>query len=99
MIEVQKIACVNDAGFVMWFSAVTAGGSSDSSGNYPIDQTRVIDLGETPFREGIEFWPEVHAILGKTQSAGDHIVFKMNGQTATYEVRGTTLDYSIRLIS
>ena len=58
----------------------------------------MIDLAETPFREGIEFWPEVHAILGKTQSASDHIVFKLNGQTATYEVRGTTLNYSIKLI-
>ncbi|MGH7047902.1 MAG: hypothetical protein ACREE2_16100 [Stellaceae bacterium] len=98
MVEVQKIACTNNAGFVMWFQAVTAGGTSNGTDTYPIDQTRVIDLGATPFREGVEFWPEVHAILGKTQSAGQHIVFKMNGQTATYEVRGTTLNYSINLI-
>lgn len=98
MVEAQKIACVNNAAFVMYFLAVTAGGTSDPTDNYPIDQTRVIDLGETPFREGVEFWPEVHAILGKTQSAGEHIVFRMNGQTATYEVRGTTLNYSINLI-
>ncbi|HTV45432.1 MAG TPA: hypothetical protein VMF05_08955 [Stellaceae bacterium] len=98
MVEVQKIACTNNAGFVMWFQAVTTGGTSNGTDTYPIDQTRVIDLGSTPFREGVEFWPEVHAILGKTQSADQHIVFKMNGQTATYEVRGTTLNYSINLI-
>ena len=98
MIQAQKIACVNDAGFVMWFQAVCSGGTSNPTGNYPIDQTRVIDLGETPFREGVEFWPEVHAILGKTQSGSDHIQFALNGQTATYEVRGTTLNYSISLI-
>jgi hypothetical protein len=98
MVEVQKIACVNNAGFVMWFQAVTAGGTSDPTDNYPIDQTRVIDLASTPFREGLEFWPEVHAILGKTQSAAEHVVFKLNGQTATYEVRGTTFNYSIGLI-
>jgi hypothetical protein len=98
VVEVQKIACVNDAGFVMSFAAVCAGGSTNSSGNYPIDQTRVIDLGESPFRTGIEFWPEVHAVLGKTQSASEHVVFAMNGQTATYEVKGTTLNYSIKLI-
>ena len=99
MLEVQKIACVNDAGFVMSFKAVCSGGTSNDSGDYPIDQTRVIDLGETPFRTGIEFWPEVHAVLGKTQSASDHVIFQLNGQTATYEVKGTTLDYSIKLIS
>jgi hypothetical protein len=98
VVEVQKIACVNDAGFVMWFQAVCSGGSSNGTDTYPIDQTRVIDLAETPFREGVEFWPEVHAILGKTQSAGEHIQFALNGQTATYEVRGTTLNYSIKLI-
>lgn len=98
MVEVQKIACTNNAGFVMWFQAETPGGTSDPTGSYPIDQTRVIDLADTPFREGIEFWPEVHAILGKTQSAEQHIVFRLNGQTATYEVRGTTLNYSIKLI-
>jgi hypothetical protein len=98
MREVQKIACVNNAGFVMWFQAVTAGGTSDGTDNYPINQTCTIDLASTPFREGLEFWPEVHAILGKTQSAGEHVIFKMNGQTATYEVRGTTLNYSINLI-
>lgn len=97
MVEVQKIACVNNAGFVMWFQAVTAGGTSDPTDSYPIDQTRVIDLASTPFREGLEFWPEVHAILGKTRS-GEHIVFRLNGQTATYDVRGTTFNYSITLI-
>ena len=98
MLEVQKIACVNDAGFVMNFRVKTAGGESSSTDNYPIDQSRAIDLAALPFREGLEFWPEVHAILGKTHSAKDHIVFKQNGQTATYEVRGTTLDYSVKLV-
>ena len=99
MMEVQKIACVNNAGFVMSFKVRTGGASTDGSGDYPINQTRVIDLANTPFREGLEFWPEVHAVLGKTQSASEHIVFKMNGQTATYQVRGTTLDYSVNLIN
>lgn len=98
MIQVQKIACTNNAGCVMWFQAVCTGGTSNGTGSYPINQTQVIDLGETPFREGTEFWPEVHAILGKTQSAPEHIQFTTNGQTATYDVRGTTLNYSINLI-
>ena len=98
MPEAQKIACVNNAAFVMNFQVVTQGGKSDPTDNYPVDQTRVIDLANTPFGEGVEYWPEVHAILGKTQSAGQHVVFRMNGQTATYNVRGTTTDYSIDLL-
>lgn len=98
MIEVQKVAVVNDAAFVMSFDVQTPGGKTDSSGNYPIDQSRTIDLGDTPFREGIEIWPVIHVVLGKTKSADEHVIFKMNGQTATYEVRGATLTYSIKLL-
>ena len=97
-IEVQKIACVNNAGLVMSFKAMTEGAVSEPTVNYPINQTRIIDLASTPFREGLELWPEVSAVLGKTEQADQHIVFKLNGQTATYDVSGTTLSYSIRLI-
>ena len=98
MLEVQKIACANDAGFNMSFAAVCSDGRSFSSDTYPIDQTRVIDLAATPFKVGTEFWPEVQAALGKTQSGQDRVVFALNGQTATYDVRGTTQSYSIELI-
>ena len=98
MIEAQKIACSNDAAFVMSFVAQTNGASSLSSGDYPIDQTRVIDLATTTFREGLEFWPVVKAVLGKTQAADEHIVYKNNGQTATYQVTGTTFNYEIKLV-
>ena len=101
MLEVQKIACANDAGFVMSFVAACSDGSSLSTETYPIDQTRVIDLASTAFKLGTEFWPRVNAVLGKTedvQDARQHVVFAMNGQTATYDVKGVTLDYSITLI-
>jgi len=99
MVQAQKIACVNDAAFVMSFEAVCPDGRSDSTGNYSISLTREIDLAQLPFKEGTEFWPEVHAVLGKTESAPDHVVFARNGQTATYLVRGITLGYSISLTS
>ena len=98
MLEVQKIACANDAGFNMSFAAVCSDGRSFSSDAYPIDQTRVIDLASTPFKLGTEFWPEVQAALGKTLPSQDHVVFAMNGQTATYDVRGTTQSYTVKLI-
>lgn len=96
--EVQKIACINNAGFVMSFVAQTKGARSTSTATYPVNQTRVIDLADTPLREGLEFWPVVDAVLGKTQAASEHIVFKRNGETATYQVTGTTLNYDIKLI-
>ena len=98
MIQAQKVACINHAGFVMSFVAQTNGARSLSTGNYPINQTEVIDLGQTAFRTGLEFWPEVDAVLGRTIGSDEHIVFAMNGQTATYEVRGTTQDYSVKLV-
>lgn len=97
--EVQKIACANHAGFVMNFEVKTSGGlKTPGSGNYPIDQTRVIDLGKLGVAEGTEVWPVVHAVLGKTHSGDPHVVFSANGQVATYEVKGTTLHYSVKLI-
>ena len=98
MLEVQKIACANDAGFDLWFAAVCSDGQSNGTDTYPINQTRVIDLAATSFKVGTEFWPAVHASLGKTQSALVHVVFAMNGQTATYVVQGTTQSYSVELI-
>jgi hypothetical protein len=98
MIQAQKVACINHAGFVMSFVAQTNGARSFSSGNYPINETRTIDLGTSAFREGLELWPVVDAVLGKTEGSSDHFIFAMNGQTVTYEVKGTTLDYSVKMV-
>jgi hypothetical protein len=99
MPEVQKIACVNDAGFVMSFYVEMAGGlRTESTDNYPIDQSKTIDLGSFPITQGTEIWPVVHAVLGKTESGSPHVNFAENGQTATYEVKGATLDFSVDLI-
>lgn len=97
--NVQKIACTNNAGFVMKFEVhTTTGLQTGDSGNYPIDQTRVIDLGNLGIAEGTEIFPVVHAILGKTNSGEPHVFYSTNGQVATYEVRGSTLNYSVNLI-
>jgi len=102
-LQVQKIACVNDAGFVMSFDLqfvdpgtghwVTAA----NSGDYPIDQTRSLDGQSVNLPAGVSIRPEVHAVLGVTHD-GDAVEYQPNGQTATYEVKGTTLFYSVKLI-
>jgi hypothetical protein len=98
VIQAQKVACINHAGFVMSFTAQTKGAQSLPTGDYPINQTRTVDLGQSAFREGLEFWPLVSAELGRTIASDEHFDFAMNGQTVTYEVRGTTLDYSVKMV-
>jgi hypothetical protein len=102
--EVQKIACVNNAGFVMNFQVayLDEDGNTqvtDNSGNYPIDQTRTIDLAGAGIEEGSFMWPHVHAVLGITKDGEPKVKYAKNGHVGTYEVKGTTLIYSVNLIS
>jgi hypothetical protein len=100
VLEAQKIAVRNRANLVMSFNAVCSEGASNESDKYPLNQTRVIDLGETPFSTGVEVWPEVHPIFGPPAlgSAPEHVIFARNGQTATYEVGSHELGYWIKLV-
>jgi hypothetical protein len=103
---VQTVACVNDAGFVMNFDIemldLNTGNITlipgKNSGNYPIDQTRSIDLSSAGIDEGTLVRPLVNAVLGKTLSGDKFARYSHNGQAATWEVRGTTLNYSVTLI-
>jgi hypothetical protein len=105
-VQVQTIACVNNAGFVMSFGLqvfdintgliLTVEGID--SGNYPIDQTRTIDLSTTAIAEGTLVRPQVRAVWGNTEPGNKFVQYTKNGQTATWEVRGTTLNYSVNSI-
>lgn len=68
-----------------------------NSGDYPIGQTRTIDGQPLNLPAGAQMKPEVHAVLGRTHD-GDPVEYQPNGETATYEVKGTTLFYSVKLI-
>ncbi len=107
MIPVEKIACSNEAGFVMNFSIrwMDSNGQEHTtdwnSGNYPIDQTRtspsLTSIGVPA--DAILAKPYVHAILGKHEEGKPVVqVSTDNGQTATYRVSGTTLDFSVKKI-
>jgi len=107
MLQVQKVSCTNNAGFVMNFSIRWLDGdgnwntSSWNSGNYPIDQTRTSpDLASIGIPDSaLGVTPYVHAILGDHNSGSPLVGYEANGQTAVYEVKGTTLDFSVKLIS
>lgn len=102
----NKIACVNNAGFVMNFSIQWLGTDGVwvttewNSGNYPINQTRVsptlTSIGVPT--DALAIKPYVHAILGKHNSGNPLVQVDPEGQTLTYDVKGTTLDFSVNLI-
>jgi len=102
VLGVQSIACSNNAGFVMNFSVGYAkkdgsSGRLGGSGDYPVNQTRSIDLANNGLQPGDSIWPCVNAVWGKSNE-GERVVFSPNGQTATYTVSGTTLNYSVSRI-
>lgn len=100
-LHVQHIACVNNAGFVMNFQIRRQrdGRDAGDSGRYPINQSRRIDLSGLEFggdrlQIGDLVQPRVNAVAGSTRD-GPGVRYAPNGQTATFNVRGTTLDYSV----
>lgn len=81
-----------------FFVESSTGLRTGSTGNYPIDQTKTIDLSSFGFADGTELWPVVDAVLGKTKSGDPHVTYANNGQVGTYDVKGTTLNFSVKLI-
>jgi len=105
---VQKISCKNSAAFVMFFQvhyknpgSATSDHLDWSSGNYPVGKTKTCDLSkfDDVLKEGAAVWIRVDAIAGKNKNSNkDSFVYKDNGHTAKYEVKGMTRDYSINVI-
>ncbi|MEU4244809.1 hypothetical protein [Actinoplanes sp. NPDC026619] len=97
---VQKISVVNNGGFVINYQITTRDGQlSAPTDDYPINQFRVTDLNSTPIAEGADVRPLVHAQAGNTVAGNVFVSFCNNGQTATYTASGTTLNYSVTLLS
>ncbi len=107
--EVQNICCINDAAFDMkfWIEWVdpsdgsTIGWTQANSGVYPIDQRRTLDLdalnsqGES-IPVGAHVRPRVQAELGEGNSGDIYYQYQPgSGITVSYDVTGTTLDYSV----
>ncbi|HEX5740157.1 MAG TPA: hypothetical protein VFY17_01225 [Pilimelia sp.] len=96
---VQKMAVVNNAGFVLSFAPTTRDGQATAgTDQYPINQYRVRDLTDAGLAANTEVRPVVSAVGGDTVAGNTFVSFCANGQTATYTVTGTTLDYTVTLI-
>ena len=81
MLKVQRIACTNDAAFVMKFwvgyqdNNNQVHGTSDT-GDYPVGQTRVIDLASQGFSEDTLIWPSVAAVFGSQVDGKTKLLYR-----------------------
>lgn len=91
MVEAQRIACSNDGWYTMSFTAKSDSFESPATGTIWRGQQQVIDLANYPIPEGLVFLPGVtiDADDRKPPPPPPGISFKMNGQTAFYDVTGT----------
>lgn len=92
MQQVSSITCNNNGAFVMKFKVKWDGGESGWTDNYPIDQSKTIDLSTLNIPPGSEVWPEVHAEAGTSKNCGDHVQYQPGDNNATYRISGTTFD-------
>jgi hypothetical protein len=98
MLEVQKIAVINEAAFNLTFHVdFPTGSRSQDSKTYPLGQTEIIDLAPYGVEDGTEVHPVVSADGGGSK-AGDPVTYSANDQVATYEVKGATLTYTVDLV-
>jgi hypothetical protein len=97
---VQKVAVVNNGGFVMNFQLTTRDGQLTApTDDYPITQWRLVDLTSTALDEGVDVRPLVHATAGDDVLGNTFVSYCANGQTATYTASGTTLNYTVTLLT
>ena len=97
---VQKIAVVNNAGFVMSYAVTTRVGQlTSSTDQYPINQWRILDLTSTALTTGDDVRPVVQAVAGGTALGNNFVSYCANGQTATYTVTGTTTNFQVTLLT
>ena len=98
MKAVQKVKCINRAWFVLSFEVVGPNGHSLSSDDLPIQREGILDLTEGGFPEGTEVVLRVKAAMGKALAAAEKLRVARNRRTAVFEVRGTSLDFSVRWV-
>ena len=100
--QASTVCVINHAGFVASYKVQNARtGASAGSGHFPIDQQRCTNLatgvgGQS--QVGDSFSTHVSAVLGKTEEVNRRIQFAPNNLTATFECKGTTLDFHCDLL-
>lgn len=105
MKEIQHVECMNNAAFVMSFGIQLLDENSGlhlivdglDTGAYPVLETRVIDLATIGIEPGAILKPHVRARWGIDVPGDRYVRFQPNGHFAVYDVRGTTLNFTVQL--
>lgn len=102
MKTVRKVTCLNHGGFVQEFKIKWRfngqEGATQCSERYPNPQSRTFNLADEGIPEGAEVWPEVHAILGITKEAGEHVRYSGESEDgAFYRTTGTIWSFALNL--
>lgn len=100
VLEVQKICCVNNGGFVMDFKVQNEEDQNvtERTPAYPIAQSKTVDLADHGLNKGAIVFPFVNVVAG-SDLRGPRVRYAPNGHVATYIVTGTTLINHIELVS
>ena len=99
MKAVQHIKCINNSWFVLSFELEGRDHQALCSGDLPIQRAWVLELPEDGFPEGSEVTLRVRAAMGQECLATERLDLAPNGRTAVFEVTGTSLDFSVRMIA
>ncbi|MBD7917855.1 hypothetical protein H9657_06125 [Cellulomonas sp. Sa3CUA2] len=102
MRAVQRITVTNLAAFVMSVGVeyIDDDGQTTRTAwtdNYPVGQSRTIDLTTLKIDEGTLVRPVVDAVLGRTVAAEKFVKFASNDQTGAYGVHGVTQSFHVDL--
>jgi hypothetical protein len=100
--QANHLCVINHAGFVASVQVKSSRtGKSVVSGHFPIDETRCVnlvsDVGGSA-HVGDMFSASVSAVWGKTEGVNRQVEYAPNNLTATFECKGTTLDFHCDLL-
>ncbi|QWP76884.1 hypothetical protein J5226_00260 [Lysobacter sp. K5869] len=101
---VQHLSLINNGGFIARFVVQRLVGGrlisqTNAFGNIQLGQTRTVDLSALRFHnQALDVGDRVRLRVGAaggTRRNGPEVSYAPNGQTAAFNVRGTTLVFSI----
>lgn len=103
LVRAQKIAVVNQGGYVMWARAQYKDQENKDkdtkwSGTYCSPDKHVIDMGKAEgITTGCRMWPEMAAMAGRW-AKGTPVEYAPNGHTVTFVAKGATVNPWLEIV-
>jgi len=101
-LAVSRVCVVNNAGFVMNFGVHDCNSDADAprTKNFPIDQHKCLDVSSVPnVTDGQIVRLTTDAVAGKRVMPDPPLRYMPGSNVATFQCKGTTLDYKCTLES